>query len=204
MSTLYDRVAAKVGGGAALAAARLRREVLVALLEAFEASGLQSQSELARRLHVRRSAVNQVLRGDGNVRINTLAEYLYALGFESNLTIVPAGEPRQAAIEGRPARPASLGWNTTSAVFFVHHHALGKAALQHWWLSSPGDAPAIRVTMAATLRSANFTLFNATPTMLRNVVVEFPPGMYEQDVSVPESTSGRIIVGELVGELNEP
>ena len=69
------------GGTAALAPARLRRNVLHALDEGMEASGI-SQAELARRLGRSRSAVSQVLTGDGNLRIETLAEYLQAMGCE--------------------------------------------------------------------------------------------------------------------------
>ena len=69
------------GGTAALASARLRRKVLHALDEGMEASGI-SQAELARRLGRSRSAVSQVLTGDGNLRIETLAEYLQAMGCE--------------------------------------------------------------------------------------------------------------------------
>jgi len=104
--SLYERVAAKPGGGRALAAARLRRSVLVILHGAFRASGLDSQSELAKRLRVRRSAVNQLFRGDGNVRINTLAEYLYEMGFELSITLVREGELRAAAIDDRFPIPA--------------------------------------------------------------------------------------------------
>ena len=69
------------GGSAALASARLRRSVLRALDEGMESSGI-SQAELARRLGRSRSAVSQVLTGDGNLRIETLAEYLEAMGCE--------------------------------------------------------------------------------------------------------------------------
>jgi transcriptional regulator with XRE-family HTH domain len=107
MSTLYEQVAAMPGGEAAVAAARLRMEVLGSLFEAFKASGLHTQSEVARRLGIRRSAVNQVFRGDGNLRINTLAEYLYILGFELDVKLVPAGESRRAELEERPAETRS-------------------------------------------------------------------------------------------------
>jgi DNA-binding phage protein len=116
MSTLYDRVAAKPGGEAALAAARLRREVLTALHEAFQASSLGSQSAIARRLGVRRSAVNQVLRGDGNLRINTVAEYLHALGFELDVKLVPAGEPMRAELEAPAPRGARAASNREQQV----------------------------------------------------------------------------------------
>jgi DNA-binding phage protein len=151
MSNLYDRVAAKPRGEAALAAARLRREALVALHKAFEASGLTSQSALARHLNLRRSAVNQVFRGDGNLRINTLAEYLYALGFELNITIVHAGEPRLAELEGRSTRPAFAGWNTTSVTIFTIAYPQGDLATPssgHDWAVL---MPAVHTEQAATL-----------------------------------------------------
>jgi transcriptional regulator with XRE-family HTH domain len=116
--SLYERVAAKPGGGRALAAARLRRSVLVILHRAFSASGLDSQAELAKRLNVRRSAVNQIFRGDGNVQISTLAEYLYEMNFEVNITLVRAGELRTAALENRSPIPAvAIGSSTTSTNF---------------------------------------------------------------------------------------
>ncbi|WP_192757237.1 helix-turn-helix domain-containing protein [Actinomadura algeriensis] len=83
-----------------MAASRLRRRVLVLLHKALDLSDL-SQADLAKRLGRRRSAVNQVFRGDGNVRIETLAEYLHEMGYELDMRLVVAGEPRAAALEGR-------------------------------------------------------------------------------------------------------
>jgi transcriptional regulator with XRE-family HTH domain len=113
--TLHDRVSAMPGGSRAIAASRLRRAVLTVLGKAFNTSGIESQAELAKRLKVRRSAVNQVFRGDGNVRINTLAEYLSEMGFEVSLTLVNAGELRAAVLEDRAPIPAfgSTGTSTT-------------------------------------------------------------------------------------------
>src|SRR5258708_39114777 len=127
MSNLYDRVAAKPGGKAALAAARLRREVLVSLHEAFHASGLSTQSEIARRLGVRRSAVNQVFRGEGNLRINTVAEYLHTLGFELDVTLIQAGEPRRAELERRPPRAAFPLWASPAYMTFVDPSGAGES-----------------------------------------------------------------------------
>jgi len=104
--SLHDRVAALPGGGRALAVSRLRRSALKVLHRAFASSGLESQADLAKRLKVRRSAVNQVFRGDGNVRISTLAEYLYEMGYELNISLVKAGEIRNAAMENRSPVPA--------------------------------------------------------------------------------------------------
>ncbi|MFI6245172.1 helix-turn-helix domain-containing protein [Streptomyces sp. NPDC051016] len=100
MKSLYDRFASSEDGAQLLAATRLRREVLRILHRALKASGL-TQSQLAERLHVRKSAVSQVFRGDGNLRVNTLAQYLGAMGYELDVRVVEAGEPRNAILEGR-------------------------------------------------------------------------------------------------------
>jgi hypothetical protein len=47
-------------------------------------------------MKVRRSAANQVFRGSGNVRVNTVAEYLDAMGFELVVDIAPTGTAREA------------------------------------------------------------------------------------------------------------
>jgi hypothetical protein len=120
--SLYERVAARPGGERALATARLRRAVLVMLHRALTVSGLDSQADLAKRLRVRRSAVNQVFRGDGNVRINTLAEYLHAMGFEAELTLVKAGEMRAAALENRSPVPFLPSWSASTSVSYIAQH----------------------------------------------------------------------------------
>lgn len=120
--SLYERIATRPGGERALAVARLRRSVLVILHRAFKVSGLDSQADLAKRLRVRRSAVNQVFRGDGNVRISTLAEYLHAMGFEADLTLVKAGEMRAAAVENRSPVPAFPNWSVSTAVSYAVQH----------------------------------------------------------------------------------
>ncbi|GAA1855988.1 helix-turn-helix domain-containing protein [Actinomadura bangladeshensis] len=109
--SLYDRIAAKPGGESDLAKARLRYEVLGALQRAFTLSQT-SQADLARKLRVRRSAVNGVVRGDGNVRINTLAEYLFEMGFELNIELVEAGEPYRAESSGTGPAVADDAWQT--------------------------------------------------------------------------------------------
>ncbi|MFE3118709.1 helix-turn-helix domain-containing protein [Streptomyces niveus] len=107
MTSLYERFAGSVDGARRLASARLRHEALRSLHAALSASGL-NQTELAARLGIRKSAVSQVLHGDGNLRVKTLAEYLSVMGYELDMRLVEAGEPRQAVIEERPVRPAFL------------------------------------------------------------------------------------------------
>ncbi|MGW6411052.1 helix-turn-helix domain-containing protein [Streptomyces vinaceus] len=107
MSSLYDRLASSVAGARQLASARLRHEVLRKLAQALDASGM-TQAALADALSIRKSAVNQTLRGDGNLRVKTLADYLHALGYELDVRLVPAGEPRRAAQEHRSVRLAEV------------------------------------------------------------------------------------------------
>lgn len=100
MTSLYERMAQSDRGARILASARLRHEVLRKLYLALEGSGL-TQNRLSEILRIRKSAVSQTLRGDGNLRIKTLAEYLHAMGYELELRLVEAGEPRKAALEAR-------------------------------------------------------------------------------------------------------
>lgn len=102
MISLYDRIAGEPNGRRRLASARLRRRVLVLLHEALGNSEL-NQSDLAKKLGIRRSAVNQVFRGDGNVRIDTFADYLHELGLEAEIKLVPAGKARQTFTEAAQA-----------------------------------------------------------------------------------------------------
>ncbi|MFB8209198.1 helix-turn-helix domain-containing protein [Streptomyces sp. NPDC056010] len=101
MKNLYERLAATTEGSRALASARLRYEALASIHDALGDAGI-TQVELARRLGIRKSAVNQVVHGDGNLRISTLAEYLHALGFELKLERVESGKPREQVIASRP------------------------------------------------------------------------------------------------------
>lgn len=87
---LLDKIAASPRGRREVAAARLRYEVLVHLHRALEHSGM-TQSELANALGVSKGAVSQVLSGDGNLQVNTVAAYAAAMGQELRLELAPAG-----------------------------------------------------------------------------------------------------------------
>ncbi|WP_409264000.1 helix-turn-helix domain-containing protein [Microbacterium aquimaris] len=65
-------------------------------------------AELARRLGVRRSAVNSVLKGTGNLTLQTLAEYLGVLGYEVELAPIERGELVLSMRERRAPRLAQL------------------------------------------------------------------------------------------------
>jgi transcriptional regulator with XRE-family HTH domain len=169
--SLYDRLASTVEGARALAAARLRRDVLGILHKSLEESGL-TQTELAKKLGVRRSAVNQVFRGDGNVRINTLAEYLHALGFELNVQLVETGELRRAVVEQRIPRPAFPSEALSSPWTIWHTFGTGKA--HSLFARMLASAEAVSAGEPATLTSVAHTW---------NLRVE---GQSESPVDVPD------------------
>lgn len=74
-----------------LAASRLRLRALALINGAMTLRGVQ-KATLAKRLGVRRTAVQHTLDGNGNVTLQTLAEYLGVLGVEVDLVPVESGE----------------------------------------------------------------------------------------------------------------
>lgn len=100
--TLYDSLAGTKGGRGRLAAAHLRRSALKSLRAGLSQSGI-TQTELAQRLGVRKSAVGAVFNGAGNIQLNTLSEYLDAMGLEAEISWAPAGTARKKRLERRDA-----------------------------------------------------------------------------------------------------
>jgi predicted XRE-type DNA-binding protein len=95
--SLYGRLLRNPDGARALSVSRLKYQVLQVLHTALRTSR-KNQADIATSLGVRKSAVNQVLHGDGNVKIATLADYLYAMGFELECRLVPVGKQREDAV----------------------------------------------------------------------------------------------------------
>jgi transcriptional regulator with XRE-family HTH domain len=183
--SVYNRVLARRGGGRALAIARLKRAVLATLQEAFSLSGIGSQSDLARRLEVRRSAVNQVFNGDGNVRISTLAEYLHAMGYELDISLLRSGEPRAAALEGRSPRAAVCSSSSSAPIRLPA--ATGTRAVA---------ADGLFVELWAV--SADLVL-PSTQTRFALTGARTPEGSAEQVRST--SLSSQIVMGTMGGRL---
>ena len=71
-----------------LAASQLTNDALVLLQTALTKTGT-SQKELADLLGIGESRVSQVLNGDGNIKLTTLARYLKALGYTVSLEAHP-------------------------------------------------------------------------------------------------------------------
>jgi DNA-binding phage protein len=96
--SLYEAIAQTRGGQRHLAKARLRYRVLALLHDALSQSGL-NQSELAEQAEVGKSAVSQAFAGNGNLRIDTIAAYLDAMGFELGLSLEKSGSARAKATD---------------------------------------------------------------------------------------------------------
>ncbi len=82
-----------------MSVARLSLRVALLLSRALKASG-RSQKELAAELGLSEGRVSQVLNGDGNVRVSTLARFMMAMGYEVTLDARPVEEDLPA-ISGR-------------------------------------------------------------------------------------------------------
>ncbi len=122
-----DRAQDSPAGAREMSAARLAVAASSALESALYSSGM-TQRELAEVLGVTESAVSQVLNGDGNLRLATLARYLRAMGCEAHIDLVPAGPegPSLPARRGPRAEPAEVAPNF--AVWHTVHH-LGRVQL---------------------------------------------------------------------------
>jgi transcriptional regulator with XRE-family HTH domain len=103
-------------GRLGLAAADLALRVRELLRRARDAAAL-SNTELAHRLEVTDGRVSQVMNGDGNIHIATLARFLRASGYTLQIHAVPA-EPDAAPLNDSPTREAysSTDWHVSTHV----------------------------------------------------------------------------------------
>lgn len=103
--TAYESFAETEDGRRRLARARLRHRVLELLHESLERSKM-TKADISRSLGIRKSAVGQVFGGDGNLRVNTIADYLDAMGAEVEIRVVPAGTSRVKCAGSAPSLSA--------------------------------------------------------------------------------------------------
>lgn len=100
------------------AGSRLRLRAHGLLAGAMDAAEI-TKSELAKRLGIRKSAVSDALNGNGNFRLQTLAEYLAVMGFELELVPVRSGEVllsmrERRAPEVEPLTMRDRDWDSRS------------------------------------------------------------------------------------------
>lgn len=116
--SLVDQRRSTVQGRLGMAAAKLAVETSRLLALAFSGRPDIDQKALAELVGVSEGRVSQVLNGDGNVHIATLARYLSALGYELELVAKPVvPEARPLKLKGRrregrgPAQPKRVTYN---------------------------------------------------------------------------------------------
>jgi hypothetical protein len=93
-------------GRVAMAGARAAVQTVTLLNQALETSG-RNQSELAALLGVTGGRVSQVVNGDGNLRVSTIARFLRAAGYRLKLTAEPADAGVAPLAQPAPRRPSS-------------------------------------------------------------------------------------------------
>ncbi|GAB3278395.1 hypothetical protein GCM10027449_18500 [Sinomonas notoginsengisoli] len=96
--TLIEQRQSSNSGRLGIAAARLAVQAAHLLSSAFAARRDIDQKSLAELIGVSEGRVSQVLHGDGNVHVATLARYLAALGYEIEITAKPV-EPSAQPLE---------------------------------------------------------------------------------------------------------
>lgn len=115
--SLADRRRSTPEGRMGMAAARLAISTARMLNAAFSARSDIDQKALAGLVGVTEGRVSQVLHGDGNVHVATLARYMSALGYELELVAKPvttdapplkARTPRRSKRPNRDRRPIVL------------------------------------------------------------------------------------------------
>ncbi len=117
-------------GARELAAAEVMVRASTLLWRAFEQSGL-SQRELADSLGVTEGRVSQILHGDGNVRLSTLARYLRATGYLTKLEAVPASGSVAPLRPRTPRRASRRGTADSHDIYgsLVEHEGQNKLKL---------------------------------------------------------------------------
>ncbi|GAA1612352.1 helix-turn-helix domain-containing protein [Actinoplanes couchii] len=107
--SLYQERASTPRGRLGLAAASAAAKIARLLHAAKTASGMTSK-EIATGLDVTEGRVSQVLSGDGNLHIATIARFVRAMGYELQVTAVPI-EPGRPALDllGRRSRRKGSG-----------------------------------------------------------------------------------------------
>lgn len=113
--SLFDDLGASPLGARELAASQLTNDALVLLQTALSSTGV-TQKQLADTLGIGESRVSQVINGDGNIKLTTLARYMRALGYAVTVSVTPVErnipeltrERRKPAITSGQARIVNL------------------------------------------------------------------------------------------------
>lgn len=102
-------------GQQGMAAARLALRVRSVMQSALKVSGL-SQKQLAEKLQLGESRVSQILHGDGNVQVSTLAKVLRGMGYKIELVVEPVDDSvKPLPTRRRRALPSSAAESASPA-----------------------------------------------------------------------------------------
>lgn len=112
---LFEEVGLSPKVSRELAASQLTNDALVLLQTALSSTGV-TQKQLADKLGIGESRVSQVINGDGNIKLTTLARYMRALGYAVTVSVTPVErnipeltrERRKPAITSGQARIVNL------------------------------------------------------------------------------------------------
>lgn len=121
--SLFDRRASTKQGRLGLTAAKAALRVAELLNLAKNASGLTSK-QIANELEVTEGRVSQVLNGDGNLHIASIARYLAVCGYELRLIAQPVQPDRPPLDRGRGRRSrrssGAVAWDVVEQLYMTH------------------------------------------------------------------------------------
>ena len=121
--SLADQRRSTTEGRLGMAAAKLALEAARLLSLAFSARKDLDQKKLAEMIGVSEGRISQILNGDGNVHIATLARYMNAMGYEIELLakpIVPEAKPLRMKSRRRDGRSSAAGKRVVAYNYQVH------------------------------------------------------------------------------------
>lgn len=155
--TLFDRLTATTEGKRQMAAAGLRYEALKQLNRALLSSGM-TQADLARALGVRKSAVSAVFKGNGNLHLNTFAEYMAAMGEEVHLNCAALGAEEDARQRRLREKRAADDVRLDAKVTLVSFVGLSPAPTGKSWEPTSYGASDLTHVSAADSKRSDFAL----------------------------------------------
>lgn len=144
--SLYDKFSSTLAGKLSLAAADSALSVIDLLHAAKSRSGLTSR-EIASRLNVTEGRISQILNGDGNLHVATIARFLGACGYRFSVEAIPQSD-RARELPRRRRRRRSHHASTVWQVENTYATLTGVTRTRHY-IESLGDAP-VALTSAIT------------------------------------------------------
>lgn len=135
---LVDEAASTDVGTTHMAAARASVQAISLLVRAHEESG-KRQNEIAELLGISEGRVSQILNGDGNVRIATLARVLAATGFDLVLGATPSVQGVLAKNDPGPQITQRRGYVAVEMAACVTGSGVTQEPVIHLTASHPRD-----------------------------------------------------------------